>query len=95
MSGELRTVGDDDDTERCAWCGAVAAGACARCQRSVCGDCCVLTTGGVRTWAICPDCDVRGGGSLRSEWITVGGWVLGLLVMVFAAAVVFYLVLRD
>jgi hypothetical protein len=52
----------------------------------VCGDCCVLTDGGAKVWAICLACEDRGGRSLRRGWITVVGWVaapiLGLAVIV-------------
>ncbi|KYF85946.1 hypothetical protein BE20_30590 [Sorangium cellulosum] len=53
---------------RCGRCGAEAAGPCARCRAPVCGDCCVLTEGGARVWAIC-------GRSLRRGWATVLGWI--------------------
>jgi hypothetical protein len=41
----------------------------------VCGDCCVLTEGGARVWAICLSCEDRGGRSLRRGWIAVVGWI--------------------
>lgn len=50
----------------------------------------MLTTGGIRTWAICTDCDDRGGRSLRSEWIVLAGWVLAPILLLVAAAVVYY-----
>ncbi|MCC6998408.1 MAG: hypothetical protein IT370_27600 [Deltaproteobacteria bacterium] len=62
---------------RCAICGSPAAGPCARCRRPVCGDCCVLTEGGVKVWALCTGCQRRGGSSLRRPWLRVLGWVLG------------------
>jgi len=88
VTGQLSTYGDDDDA-RCVFCGALAAGDCARCQRSVCGDCCVLTSGGIRTWAICLDCQERGGQSLRAEWMTVAGWVVIPILLLLAAAVAY------
>jgi hypothetical protein len=52
----------------------------------VCGDCCVLTEGGARVWAICLSCQDRGGRSLQGGWVTVISWVavpiLGLAVLV-------------
>jgi hypothetical protein len=51
-------------------------GPCARCRDPVCGDCCVLTEGGAKVWAICVTCDGRGGRSLRAGWIAVATWVL-------------------
>ncbi|MBX3261724.1 MAG: hypothetical protein KF782_18715 [Labilithrix sp.] len=78
VSGALQTVGDDGP-ERCAFCGAEAAGPCASCHRSVCGDCCTLTEGGARTWAICLDCDRKKGRSLGGAWRGIGLWLVGLL----------------
>ena len=78
---ELRHRADGDDDGgvpvRCAICGGQAAGPCARCRRPVCGDCCVLSEGGVRTWALCLGCERRGGRSLAGPWVRVVGWVLG------------------
>ena len=60
---------------RCVHCGALAAGPCARCDRPVCGDCSVLTKGGVRTYAICKACERAVGASLARSWLTVIYWV--------------------
>jgi hypothetical protein len=75
VSGGLQLV-DDDGPVRCAICGGVAAGPCARCRKPTCGDCCVLTERGARTWAICLRCDERGGRSLAPGWLIVGAWVV-------------------
>ena len=83
---DLQPSTDGDDVERCARCGAVAAGPCARCGASVCGDCCVLTDGGAGTWAVCTRCDRRGGRSLRGSWIAVLTWLL-LPILALAAVV--------
>ncbi|HVH43925.1 MAG TPA: hypothetical protein VM925_16340 [Labilithrix sp.] len=83
MTGELQTVGDDGP-ERCAFCGADAAGPCASCRRSVCGDCCTLTEGGAQTWAICLDCDRRKGRSLGGAWRGLGIWLIGILIALAA-----------
>jgi hypothetical protein len=81
VAGELQTVGDDGP-ERCAFCSADAVGPCASCGRSVCGDCCTLTEGGVKTWAICLECDRKKGRSLTSAWRSlVLALVAGLVVM--------------
>ncbi|MFT3775877.1 MAG: hypothetical protein QM820_61825 [Minicystis sp.] len=77
MSGSLIPVDGGGSPARCIRCGALAAGPCARCHEPVCGDCCVLTTGGARVWAICLGCEDRGGRSLRRGWITLIGWVAG------------------
>ena len=68
MDGRELLVAGDDGPERCAFCRNEAAGPCASCARPVCGDCCTLTEGGVRTWAICLECDRKKGRSLRSAW---------------------------
>jgi len=90
MSGALiLDGGGGGPVARCVRCGAEAAGPCARCHEPVCGDCCVLTEGGARVWAICLSCEDRAGRSLRRGWAMVLGWiavpivVLALLVMVF------------
>lgn len=81
MSGALIPVGGGGPAAaRCVRCGALAAGPCARCHEPVCGDCCVLTEGGARVWAICLACEDKGGRSLRSGWITVIGWIAGPIV---------------
>ena len=96
MSGGLRAVGDDESGghERCALCGAPAAGPCARCGRSVCGDCCELSEGGVRTWAVCLTCVKRGGASLGGGWGMVLGWIL-VPVLVLAGVLALLLWLRH
>lgn len=42
-----------------------------RCRRMLCGDCCVLTEGGVQVYALCRRCAARGR-SLRPGWRSVG-----------------------
>lgn len=62
-------------------------GPCARCKRPVCGDCCVLTEGGAKLWAICTACDRRGGRSLVPGWIIVLTWVAApILLLAIAVA---------
>jgi hypothetical protein len=75
VTGQLRTVSDEGPAP-CVICGAEAAGPCARCRSPVCGDCCVLTEGGAKVWAICLRCERRGGSSLRSGWSLVAMWLL-------------------
>lgn len=75
----------DDGTERCAICRGPAAGPCASCKRSVCGDCCTLTEGGANTWAICLDCDRKKGSSLASPWVGFGVYFGGILAALAAA----------
>lgn len=60
---------------RCKHCGVQAVGPCAQCRGPVCGDCCVLTEGGVKVWAICLSCSDRSGTSLRSGWWMVIRWI--------------------
>ena len=92
MSGGLQHVGDDDVT-RCVHCGKPAAGPCASCKKPVCGDCCTLTDGGLTTFAICLDCDRRGGRSLTSGWwgLLLGFGALLLLLAAFAVLSVVFL----
>ena len=51
-------------------------GPCASCRAPTCGECCVLTEGGSKTYAICLACDDRRGRSLRRGWLTVLSWIL-------------------
>jgi hypothetical protein len=92
MSGSLISSGDGGDGGfvHCAGCGALAAGPCARCRKPVCGDCCVLTTGGAQPWAVCHACNKTGGASLKAGWITVLGWIAKPMAAVLAV----YLMLR-
>jgi hypothetical protein len=87
MSGGLISSGDDGGFVHCAGCGALAAGPCARCRKPVCGNCCVLTTGGAQPWAVCHACNQSGGTSLKRGWGTVLGWLikpmLGLVALYF------------
>ncbi len=74
----------EDDGARCVYCARVAAGPCASCRRPVCADCCTLTEGGLKTFAICIRCEARGGRSMRSAWVGLLGWV-GLVILALAA----------
>jgi hypothetical protein len=60
----------------------------------VCGDCCVLTEGGTKTFAICLGCDERSGRSLRRAWLTVIGWIVLPIAVLLAIVVVLELVRR-
>lgn len=91
--GGLQLAQDDGD-ERCAFCGKVAAGPCASCRRSVCGDCCTLTTGSVRTFAICLECDRKKGRSLASAWAGIGGMLLAILALLALVVVAIELLAR-
>ena len=51
----------------------------------MCGDCCTLTEGGVRTWAICLECNRKKGRSLTSAWGSFGLFLVGILVVLAAA----------
>jgi hypothetical protein len=75
VSGGLIHSDGGGPVARCVRCGAEAAGPCARCHAPVCGDCCVLTEGGARVWAICLACEDRGGRSLRRGWAMIIGWI--------------------
>ncbi len=77
----LSEGGGGGSDARCKHCGTKAVGPCAQCREPVCGDCCVLTEGGVKVWAICLSCRDRSGTSLRSGWWMVLRWLLVPLVV--------------
>jgi hypothetical protein len=58
----------------------------------VCGDCCELTEGGARTFAVCTSC-ARGGTSLVPAWRIVLVWVL-VPIVVLAGLVATIVMLR-
>jgi hypothetical protein len=95
LTGQLQSDdGGGGSDERCVHCGALAAGPCARCALPVCGDCCVLTTGGIRVYAVCNACEQRGAGSLRRGWLAVLVWVAVPLVLLAAAVALLAALLR-
>lgn len=47
----------------------------------MCGECCTLTEGGVKVWAICLECDRKKGRSLLGAW----GGLLGFIGAILAA----------
>lgn len=57
----------------------------------MCGDCCVLTTGGAETWAICLTCERHQGRSLRERWVSLLGFLLKPLVVLILVSVALYL----
>lgn len=73
---DLIPVDGNGGVEHCVICGGLAVGPCARCELPVCGDCCVLTEGGAKTYAICLRCEKGAGRSLRAAWLGVIGWFL-------------------
>jgi hypothetical protein len=77
----LRHHGEDAFI-RCYICGADAAGPCAKCRNSVCGDCCVLVDGAAQKWAVCTRCS-------KAEHSKLGGW--GALAWFFVKIVAFLL----
>jgi len=42
----------------------------------LCGDCCIITHGGTKPFAVCRDCAANAGTSLRSGWVSVVLWLL-------------------
>ena len=94
MTG-LMQHSDDGGFQHCVHCGAPAVGPCARCESPVCGDCCVLTEGGTKTYAICLECDRQRGRSLRAGWATVIGWIVGPIVVLGVAVWLLALLIRK
>jgi hypothetical protein len=92
---DLLSHGDGPADARCVSCGAIAVGPCARCRNPVCGDCCVLTTGGSTTFAICSSCERRGGSSLRAGWGLVFGWLVKPMLGLLVALLVLYWLFGD
>ena len=87
----LMSSGDPPVT-RCAICKSRdAAGPCARCRRSICGDCCELTDGGASTFAICHTCVKRGGRSLVPAWVGLLLWLGGVMLCLAAVGVLLML----
>jgi hypothetical protein len=85
----------DPPVTRCAICQARdAAGPCARCKKSVCGDCCELTEGGATTFALCLGCVKRGGSSLAGPWVSLLVW-LGVIMLGLAGIGVLLMLLRK
>lgn len=84
MTGQLQSVDDGDAPLPCAFCGRPAAGPCATCHRMVCGHCCTLTEGGIKVWAICLECDRKGGKSLRRAWVGFVAWLVVPLLLLAA-----------
>jgi hypothetical protein len=80
----LQAVGDDGPV-RCVGCGAAAAGPCARCHAPLCGDCCVLTEDGAKTWAVCPRCARETRGALARGWLAVALWVAAPIALLAVA----------
>ena len=77
----LQPVDSDGGYAKCAFCSNLAIGPCARCATPVCGNCCVLTSGGTKPYAICLDCDRRGGRRLRGGWATILWWFIGPILL--------------
>lgn len=93
MSSLAPVGGGDAPVTRCA-CGREAAGPCARCRRSVCGDCCELVTGGATTFAVCLTCLARGDVSMTRAWAGLLGW-LGLIILALAGVAGLIVLLRG
>lgn len=83
---------DSSPVTRCALCGRAASGPCARCRRSVCADCCVLTEG-ASTFALCLGC-ARTSTSLARPWLSLLLWLAGLTLALAAVCLVLAVLLR-
>ena len=61
----------------------------------MCGECCTLTEGGAKVWAICLDCDRRGARSLTAAWTSLLLWIVcGLAALAGVVALVGWLSTR-
>jgi len=78
-----------DPIATCKHCGAQAVGPCASCHGPLCGDCCILAEDGIKTWAICRDCDATGP-SVSSGWRSVLLWIAVPIVILAVAVVALY-----
>lgn len=56
----------------------------------MCGDCCVLTTGGITTFAICLRCERGGGQSLAAGWRRVLGWIFLPILLLLGMLIAMY-----
>jgi hypothetical protein len=88
MTGQLQLHGDSGPIAKCVVCGVQAVGPCARCHAPLCGDCCVITDGGAKPWAICPRCAKEGGSSLSTRW---AGLLLWICIPIVALALLLWL----
>jgi hypothetical protein len=50
----------------------------------MCGDCVVLSEGGAAVWAVCNQCNRKGGRSLRAGWAVALFWLLVPIVFLWA-----------
>ena len=90
----MLTPASDPPVTRCALCPRDAVGPCARCKKSVCGDCCELTTGGATTFAVCTSCVKRGGATLSPGWRSLLGWLALIMLALGALAALLVLARR-
>jgi hypothetical protein len=88
----LLSVGDTGGGyERCVGCGRLAVGPCARCHAPLCGDCCVLTEGGTKPYAVCRSCARVTGPGLQRAWWTVLTWFAWPVLALVLALIVLHL----
>jgi len=85
MSSLMSADGGVPDA-RCTLCGKSAVGPCARCRALVCADCCELTEGGVKTFALCTTCVERGGASMKAAWRDLLGRLTVIILALLAVA---------
>jgi K+-transporting ATPase A subunit len=84
----------DAPAARCKICGAEAVGPCARCRAMVCADCCELTAGAAKTFALCMGCAKTGDATLASAWRGLLGWIAMIVLPLVALAALVYLLRR-
>jgi hypothetical protein len=75
VTGMLQHSGDGP-VATCVGCGVQAVGPCARCHAPLCGDCCIISEGGAKKWAVCASCADKGASSLSSGWTNLVLWIM-------------------
>lgn len=53
----------------------------------ICGNCCTLTEGSAKVWAICLECDRKKGRSLAPAWVRLVLWLMVPLALLAAATI--------
>jgi hypothetical protein len=85
---------DDRPVTPCRLCGAPATGPCARCRAPICPDCCELTEGSIKMFAVCKSCARTGATTFTSGWRDLVFWVVLVGLGAGLLGVLFFLMRR-